>query len=123
MTMTTATTSTAPTTQQALNITTPAAEAIKASLNEAGEGVIGLRVGIKAKGCSGFAYFMEYAKSQSPDDDVFEKDGVKVFVDPASMMYLLGTTIDYVTSDMEEGFVFSNPNEKGKCGCGESFSA
>lgn len=110
-------------TQQALNVTPQAADAIKSRLTEAGEGVIGLRVGIKAKGCSGFAYFMEYAKSQQDDDEVVEKDGVKVIVDPASMVYLLGTTIDYISNDTEEGFVFSNPNEKGRCGCGESFNA
>ncbi len=111
------------TTQQALNVTATAADAIKSRLTEAGEGIIGLRIGIKAKGCSGFAYFMEYAKTQDNDDEVVEKDGIKVLVDPASMMYLLGTTIDYVSNDMEEGFVFSNPNEKGRCGCGESFNA
>ncbi len=111
------------TTPNVLNVTATAADAIKARLHEAGEGVIGLRIGIKAKGCSGFAYFMEYAKSQTDEDEIVEKDGIKVIVDPASMMYLLGTTIDYVSSDMEEGFVFSNPNEKGRCGCGESFSA
>ena len=110
-------------TQQVVNVTASAADAIKARLTEAGEGVIGLRIGIKAKGCSGFAYFMEYAKTQQTDDEIVEKDGIKVIVDPASMMYLLGTTIDYVSNDMEEGFVFSNPNEKGRCGCGESFSA
>lgn len=111
------------TTQQILNVTPNAAEAIKARLTEAGEGVLGLRVGIRARGCSGFAYFMEFAKTQDADDEIVEKDGIKVIVDPNSMVYLLGTTIDYVSSDTEEGFVFQNPNEKGKCGCGESFHA
>ncbi len=111
------------TTQQILNVTPNAAEAIKARLTEAGEGVLGLRVGIRARGCSGFAYFMEFAKTQDADDEIVEKDGIKVIVDPNSMIYLLGTTIDYVSSDTEEGFVFQNPNEKGKCGCGESFHA
>jgi iron-sulfur cluster assembly accessory protein len=112
------------TTQQVLNVTQPALDAIKARLNETTDnGIIGLRVGIKAAGCSGFAYFMEFAKTKDEDDEVVERDGVKVLVDANSMVYLLGTTIDYVSSDMEEGFVFNNPNEKGKCGCGESFSA
>ena len=105
-----------------INVTDSAAEAIKARLSEAGEGVAGLRVGIKARGCSGMAYFMEYAKEAESDDDIIEKGDIKVFVDPQSMMYLLGTTIDYVSSDTEEGFVFNNPNEKSKCGCGESFN-
>ena len=111
------------TTANVINVTDSAAEQIKTRLTEAGEGVIGLRVGIKAKGCSGMAYFMEYAKAQSPDDEVVEKSGIKVIVDPSSMIYLLGTTIDYVSNDMEEGFTFDNPNEKGTCGCGESFHA
>lgn len=108
---------------QILNVTPTAFDAIKSRLTEAGDGIIGLRVGIKAAGCSGFAYFMEFAKTQDAEDEIVEKDGVKVLVDPNSMVYLLGTTIDYVSSDMEEGFVFNNPNEKGKCGCGESFNA
>lgn len=109
---------------QILNVTQPALDAIKTRLNETGDNsIIGLRIGIKAAGCSGFAYFMEFAKTKSDDDEVVERDGVKVLVDPNSMVYLLGTTIDYVSTDMEEGFVFNNPNEKGKCGCGESFSA
>lgn len=105
-----------------LNVTDNAASQIRERLLEAGEGVIGLRVGIKARGCSGMAYFMEYAKTQDSDDEIVEKDGVKVLVDPSSMMYLLGTTIDYVSNDVEEGFTFSNPNEKSRCGCGESFN-
>jgi iron-sulfur cluster assembly accessory protein len=109
------------TTTQILNVTDTAAEQIKARLNEAGDGVIGLRVGIKAKGCSGMAYFMEYAKAKAADDEVVEKSGVTLFVDPASLMYLLGTTIDYVVTDTGEGFEFINPNERGRCGCGESF--
>jgi len=109
-------------TTQPINVTDSAAEAIKARLTEAGEGVLGLRVGIKAKGCSGMAYFMQYEKEADSDDEVIEKGDIKVFVDPQSMMYLLGTTIDYVSTDTEEGFTFNNPNEKSKCGCGESFN-
>lgn len=105
-----------------LNVTENAANQIRERLLEAGEGVIGLRVGIKARGCSGMAYFMEYAKTQDEEDEIVEKDGIKVLVDPSSMMYLLGTTIDYVSNDIEEGFTFKNPNEKSRCGCGESFN-
>lgn len=109
-------------TPQILNVTDNAAEQIKARLEEAGNDVIGLRIGIKAKGCSGMAYFMEYAKEQENEDEVVEKNGIKVLVDANSMMYLLGTTIDYISNDIEEGFVFNNPNEKSRCGCGDSFS-
>lgn len=109
-------------TTQPINVTDNAANAIRERLIEAGEGVAGLRVGIKARGCSGMAYFMEYAKEAETDDDIIEKGDIKVFIDPQSMMYLLGTTIDYVSTDTEEGFVFNNPNEKSKCGCGESFN-
>lgn len=111
------------TTPQILNVTPSAADAIKSRLTEAGEGVIGLRIGIKAKGCSGMAYFMEYASAQESEDEVVEQNGVKVLVDPNSLIHLIGTTIDYVANDFEEGFVFNNPNEKSKCGCGESFSS
>lgn len=110
------------TTPQIITVTDMAAEQIKARLQDAGDDVIGLRVGIKAKGCSGMAYFMEYAKAQESEDEVVEKNGVKVLIDSNSMMYLLGTTIDYIATDMEEGFVFNNPNEKSRCGCGDSFS-
>lgn len=109
-------------TTQPINVTDSAAEAIKARLTEAGEGVAGLRVGIKARGCSGMAYFMEYAQGADSDDEIIEKGDIKVFVDSQSLMYLLGTTIDYVSTDTEEGFTFNNPNEKSRCGCGESFN-
>lgn len=107
---------------QILNVTPKAAEQIKASLMTAPEATA-LRVGIKARGCSGMAYFMEFAKTAEADDEVVEQNGIKIVVDPNSMVFLLGTTIDYEVNDMSEGFVFNNPNEKSKCGCGESFNA
>ncbi len=107
-----------------INLTERAAEEIKVRLGNASADVKGLRVGVKSRGCSGMAYFMEYAEPDNSDkDDVVEAHGVKVFVPAESVMYILGTTIDYVSSDTEEGFVFNNPNEKGRCGCGESFNA
>lgn len=109
-------------TTQPINVTDSAADAIRTRLTEAGQGVAGLRIGIKARGCSGMAYFMEYANEADAEDEVIEKGDIKVFVDPQSMMYLLGTTIDYVSTDTEEGFTFNNPNEKSRCGCGESFN-
>ncbi len=106
-----------------LNVTEAATTAIKARLTEAGADAKALRVGVKAKGCSGMAYFMEFAKAPETSDEVVEQNGVTLIVDPNSMVHLLGTTIDYFVDDMEEGFVFNNPNEKSRCGCGESFAA
>lgn len=85
--------------------------------------VAGIRVGIETKGCSGFAYKVEYADEQGKFEDVVERNGVKFFIDPMAVMYLLGSELDYQETKMESGFVFTNPNETGRCGCGESFSA
>lgn len=85
--------------------------------------VAGIRIGIETKGCSGFAYKVEYAEEAGKFEDVVERDGVKFFVDPMAVMYLLGSELDYHETKMESGFVFTNPNETGRCGCGESFSA
>ena len=85
--------------------------------------VAGIRVGIETKGCSGFAYKVEYADEQGKFEDVVEQSGVKIFIDPMAVMYLLGSELDYQETKMESGFVFTNPNETGRCGCGESFSA
>jgi iron-sulfur cluster assembly accessory protein len=85
--------------------------------------VAGIRVGIETKGCSGFAYKVEYADEQGKFEDVVEQNGIKFFIDPMAVMYLLGSELDYLESKMESGFVFTNPNETGRCGCGESFSA
>ncbi|MDG2243809.1 MAG: iron-sulfur cluster assembly accessory protein [Rhodospirillaceae bacterium] len=85
--------------------------------------VVGIRVGIESKGCSGFAYKVEYAEEQGKFEDVVEEQGVKFFIDPMAVMYLLGSELDYQETKMESGFVFTNPNETGRCGCGESFSA
>ena len=85
--------------------------------------VAGIRVGIDTKGCSGFSYKVEYADEPGKFEDVVEQNGVKFFIDPMAVMYLLGSELDYQESKMESGFVFTNPNETGRCGCGESFSA
>ncbi len=108
---------------QIMTITDNAATQIKALLAQTDESVIGLRIGVKARGCSGMAYDMQYATEAGAQDEIVEDKGVKVFVDPQSIMFLLGTEIDYVKNEFEEGFTFSNPNEKGRCGCGESFHA
>ena len=103
-------------------ITEAAAERLKGLMAAtAGEPAIGLRLGVSTKGCSGLSYTMDYATSIEPGEQVIEQHGIKLIVDPRAMMYLIGTQMDYVDDTMQSGFVFSNPNEKGRCGCGESF--
>lgn len=104
-----------------ISMTDTAAERMKGLLSQADDSVTGLRVGVKARGCSGLQYFMEYATDAHNADEQIVDKGVTLFVDPTSIMHILGTEIDFVDGDMEQGFVFRNPNEKGRCGCGESF--
>ncbi len=82
---------------------------------------LGIKVGIRTRGCSGLSYTIEYADEVQKFDEVVDVDGVKVIIDPKATMFLLGTEMDFVQDKMKSGFVFKNPNEKGKCGCGESF--
>jgi len=102
-------------------LTDTAAVKMQDSLKQRGNG-IGIRLGITTTGCSGFAYVMEFVDAVAEDDDIFEDKGVKVIVDKKSQVYLDGTEVDYVKNGLNEGFEFSNPNSKGECGCGESFS-
>ena len=106
-----------------ISITDAAAARARILIERAEHPVLGLRVGIDTKGCSGFAYKVEYAEEQQKFEDVVEHNGVRFYVDPMAVMYLLGSELDYEESKMESGFVFTNPNETGRCGCGESFSA
>jgi iron-sulfur cluster assembly protein len=105
---------------QVMKLTDRAARRIKAILAEKGTGTAGLRVGIKKGGCAGMEYTMEWAAEQKPFDEVVEHDGARVLIDPKAVMYLLGTEMDYVTEKLSSQFVFSNPNQTGSCGCGES---
>jgi iron-sulfur cluster assembly protein len=104
-----------------ITLTDSAAERVKALIARSSEPVLGLRIGLKSKGCSGMSYSVEYAKEKGPLDEVVEDKGVTVLVDPKATMFILGTEMDYVEDKMQSGFVFRNPNEKGRCGCGESF--
>lgn len=81
----------------------------------------GVRVMIRSRGCSGLSYALEFAEDVCQGDERIDCDGFAIFVEPKATLFLLGTEMDYVRSDLEEGFVFRNPNEKGRCGCGESF--
>jgi iron-sulfur cluster assembly protein len=105
----------------AITLTEAAASRVKAFLDQRGKGV-GLRLGVKTTGCSGMAYVIEYADTVEEGDTVFEDHGVKVLVNPKSLVYLDGTELDYSREGLNEGFRFNNPNVKDMCGCGESFN-
>ncbi len=105
----------------AITMTQNAAERVRKFIAQRGAGA-GLRVGVRTTGCSGKAYVIEYADRIEPDDHVYESHGVKVIVDPKSLIYLDGTELDYTREGLKEGFKFNNPNVKDSCGCGESFN-
>jgi len=98
-----------------------AALRVKEIMSNAEKNSIGVRVSVKSGGCAGMSYVMEYTKELNPNDEVIEDKGVKVFVDSAAVMYLLGTEMDYKKDELSSSFVFNNPNETERCGCGESF--
>lgn len=102
-------------------LTDSAADRVKTFLARRGHGV-GLRLGVKKTGCSGYAYVVNYADDVSAQDVVFEVNGVKVIVDRDSLSYIDGTEVDFVKQGLNEAFKFRNPNVKGECGCGESFT-
>jgi iron-sulfur cluster assembly protein len=105
----------------AISLTESAADRVRTHLNKRGAG-LGLRLGIKKTGCSGFAYVVNYADEIKPDDAVFEARGVKVIVDAASLPLIDGTIVDFVKQGLNEAFKFQNPKARGECVCGESFS-
>lgn len=105
----------------AITMTDTAAQRVQSFLDNRGKGV-GLRLGVRTSGCSGMAYVMEFADEIDANDEVFEDKGVKILVDPKSLVYLDGTEMDFVKEGLNEGFKFINPNEKASCGCGESFT-
>lgn len=107
---------------QVLTLTEAAAARVKALIARSDKPVEGLRVGIKTRGCSGMSYVVEYAEEKKPFEDVVEDKGVRIFVDPSALMFLIGSEMDYREDKMQSGFVFTNPNETARCGCGESFS-
>ena len=107
--------------KQLITLSDNAASRIKEILSNDETKSIGLRVGVKSGGCAGMSYIMEYAKEINPTDEIIEDKGVKVFVDPGAIMYLLGTEMDYKKEQFSSTFVFKNPNETERCGCGESF--
>ena len=107
--------------EKVIKLTDTAADRIKEIMSNADSKTIGVRVGVKSGGCAGMSYIMEYAKDKKKNDEVIEEKGVKVFIDPAAIIYLLGTEMDYKKDKFSSEFMFKNPNETERCGCGESF--
>jgi iron-sulfur cluster assembly protein len=105
----------------AVTLTDRAADHVQRYMQKRGKGV-GLRLGVRTTGCSGLAYKLEFADEILPEDQTFESNGVRVLIDPKSLAYLDGTELDFVREGLNEGFKFNNPNEKDRCGCGESFN-
>ena len=103
-----------------IKLTEPAINKIQQTLKRRGQGV-GIRLGVRTTGCSGLAYVLEYVDSPQETDQIVECNGCKIFIDPKSCPYLQGVTVDYVRQGLNEGFEFKNPNERDRCGCGESF--
>ena len=103
-----------------ITVTNTASKRINANLAKRGQGM-GIRLGVRTTGCSGLAYVLEYVDNLAPEDTAFEQDGFVVVVDPKSLTLMDGMEVDYVRQGLNEGFEFRNPNEKDRCGCGESF--
>lgn len=107
---------------KAMTLTDAAATRVKEIMASSAEPIAGLRIGVKKGGCAGMEYTMEYAEAQRPHEEVVEDNGVKVFIEPKAILFLLGTRMDYRTEKLSAGFVFDNPNQTSACGCGESVS-
>ena len=107
--------------RQAMTLTEAAADRIRALLSKRGKPAVGIRVGVRSRGCSGLTYTLEYADEKGKFDEIVEDKGVTVLIDPKASMFIIGTEMDYIEDKLQSGFTFRNPNEKGRCGCGESF--
>ena len=105
----------------AISVTAAAVERVRALLEKRGKPSAGVRIGVRSRGCSGLSYTLEYADAKAPADEAVEVDGVTILIDPKASMFIFGTEMDFVEDKLQNGFVFRNPNEKGRCGCGESF--
>lgn len=105
-----------------ITLTPAAVERVRALVDQRGKETAGIRIGVRTKGCSGLSYTLEYADEKNGFDEAVELDGgLTLFIDPKASMFIFGTEMDYVEDKLESGFVFRNPNEKARCGCGESF--
>jgi|TARA_B110001452_G_scaffold251109_1_gene239856 iron-sulfur cluster assembly protein len=104
-----------------ITVTSKALDQVKRLLDQRGKNSKGIRIGIKTKGCSGLSYNLEYVDEPEKADEKIQIENVNIFIDSKATLFLIGTQMDYVEDDLQAGFEFTNPNEKGKCGCGESF--
>ncbi len=104
-----------------ITITSGAIKQVKKLLKDRGKYSEGIRIGVKTKGCSGLSYTIEYVDEINSGDEKIITDDINFFIDPKATLFLIGTIMDYVEDDLQSGFQFTNPNEKGRCGCGESF--
>ena len=104
-----------------ITITSDAIKQVKKLLKDRGKYSEGIRIGVKTKGCSGLSYTIEYVDEINSGDEIVIADDINVFIDQKATLFLIGTKMDYVEDDLQSGFQFTNPNEKGRCGCGESF--
>ncbi len=107
--------------QPILTITDAAVEQIQKLIDQRGKETLGVRIGVRTRGCSGMSYTLEYADEQNPYEEVVTHNGVTVLIDPKAVMFVIGTEMDFQQEELASGFIFNNPNEKGRCGCGESF--
>lgn len=105
---------------QVMTLTDNAASRVREIMANADDAILGVRVGVKNGGCAGMEYTMEYARDQKPFEDVIEDKGVRIFIDPKAVLFLLGTEMDFRTDKLAAQFVFNNPNQVSACGCGES---
>lgn len=104
-----------------LTITDAAAKQVQKLIEARGKETYAVRIGVRSRGCSGMSYTLEYADEASEFDEMVEDKGVRILIDPKAIMFVLGTEMDFQEEELASGFTFNNPNEKGRCGCGESF--
>ena len=109
-------------TKPIVTLTDKAVAHVKTLMERADDDIIGLRVGIKTAGCSGLQYVVEFASEKKPFEDVITQDGATILIDPSAVMFLIGSEMDWVEEKFSSQFVFNNPNETARCGCGESFT-
>jgi iron-sulfur cluster assembly protein len=110
------------TAKNVMSLTENAVHHVRELIEKRNKDTYGIRIGVKSGGCSGFKYYVEYADSKNPFDEIVDSHGLRILIDPKALMYLIGTEMDYQSTEFKSGFVFTNPNEKGKCGCGSSFN-
>jgi iron-sulfur cluster assembly protein len=102
-------------------VTPEAAGQIRVLLSQRGKSSVGIRIGVKQRGCSGNSYTLEYADNANPLDEIVTHEDLTIYIDPKALLFVIGTVMDFKDDKLESGFTFQNPNEKGRCGCGESF--